>query len=198
MSIVGALARMSAIVSWTSPCEVARFDAVEAPRSARRGDVLLEVGPLARQLVRRDDELLFHRGHQTAEDDADAGVGDRGEEGEPRELSADDTEHHESGRDHGDDGGETNPDEAHVHVGVARADERARRGVQHRRRVDDPELHREEQKEQNEQRTEVARGLRLDRRAPQRQHDRATQRVQRRGRNEREDGQGDQHVEQRS
>ena len=70
--------------------------------------MLLDVGPLARQLVRRDDELLLGQRDEPAKHDTHGRVRGNGEGREPEEFLPKHAVHHETGREQRRGGGEAN------------------------------------------------------------------------------------------
>ena len=85
----------------------------------------LQVWPFARQLVRCDHELLFGRRRQSPRNDAHGSIAHYRKERIPRELPAQGTVQDERCRQDSRDGREPSAGEKHVHVRVARADERS-------------------------------------------------------------------------
>ena len=122
--------------------EVARLHAVEPPRAARGGDVVLEIRRLAGQLVGRHDEFLYdQRAARPRSRDPPRDVSANRERGlEQRNFSPEDADDHRRGRQQRVTADTRIPGKEDVHVRIARADERPRGRVQEVGCVHEPEL----------------------------------------------------------
>ena len=158
--------------------EIAGRDAVEPPSAAGRRNMPLDIRPLTRELVRCDDELLLDRRRQNSEDEPDGDVANQREEREPDELPAQHAVDHERRGEQPSDSRETNATEQHVHVGVARADQRTGRRIQQRRGVDEPQLDTEQHEQERQQYAEMPRRPCFDRDASRPEGDVSPRRVE--------------------